>query len=412
MKCARIFVLAALVLLPDAKRLRGQGPALGVFTLNNNGGSVPCPPGFNRHQMTCYSAMVSNCLDYTGATILPLGLTFGISKLPPATKGVVVLHAGNGGTAPLIQPGDYLASDIFDAGFQVVQIAWDTAWELLGSDGPYDVKGASCRPATFFQYIYQTYYFPIAGAASKPGYCLLGASAGAGAVGMYLAHYNGGAAVDKAEMWAGPQFADVQQGCEIPPAPPVTVCTNGNSICASGVTPWTYAPAYQNSYSNLLLYDWVGGGMNNTTNEACSNTHNISTSEPVDQNALWKNMSVVDGLGDVNFNYPNTNVSGYLCAYGNDGGNGGDSKNPSSQQGWIFYSQFEPGSVKALTVRSATCWKAVGSNQPDPETVEYASEVDNSTVPPLFGASCNHASYSTGYAALCGDMINNCLLNH
>jgi hypothetical protein len=412
MKLARVFVLAALILGGSAATLHGQSLPLGTLTPGNNGGSVQCPPGFN-NLMTCYSATVSDCKDYTGATIVPLGLTFGITKLPANPKGVVVLHAGNGGTEPLKQPDNYFASDIFNAGFQVVQIGWDEPWELLGASGPYDVKGAACRPGTFFQYIYQTYYLPIARDASKPGYCLMGTSAGAGAVGMYLAHYGGDATVDEAEMWAGPQFADVKQGCEIPPAPPVTVCpVTLGSPCALGVTPWTYAPAYENSYSNLLLYEWVGGGVNNTTNEACSNTHNISTNDPVDQNALWKNMSVVDGQSDANFNYPDTAISAYLCAYGGDGGNGGDSKNPSSQQGWIFYSQFEPGTIKALTVHSATCWKAVGSNQPDPETVEYASEVDNSPIPPLFGASCNHASYSTGYAALCGDMINSCLLNH
>jgi len=407
-------MLAVLIPMASAATLHGQSLALGVLNLENNGSPVQCLPGFF-NQMTCYSARVSDCTDYTGSTIVPLGLTFGITPLPAAAKGVVVLHAGNGGVEPLSEPGNDLASDIYAAGFQVVQIGWNAPWEFLGAgdfDGHFDVKGAACRPATFFQYIYQTYYLRRAGASAKPGYCLLGSSAGAGAIGMYLAHYGGDGTADKAEMWAGPQFADVQQGCEIPAARDVTVCPNGGTYpCAAGVTKWTYAPAYQNSYPNLLLYDWLGGGVDDGSNEACSNTHNIKTNSPFDMNTLWKSMSIVDGLDDANFDYPNTDVSAYLCAYGNEGGNGGNSVNPSSQQGWIFYSQL--GSIKALTVHSASCWKAVGSDQPSAEAVEFASKVDNSVFPPVFGsAACNHASYSTGYAALCNDMINSCLLNH
>jgi hypothetical protein len=186
MASARKCTLAVLILMASAATLHGQSLALGVLTLDNNGGPVGCLPGFY-NQMTCYAATVSECTDYTGSTILPLGLTFGVTPLPAAAKGLVVLHAGGGGVEPLSQPGNDFASDIYGAGFQVVQIGWNVPWEFLGAgdfDGHYDLKGAACRPATFFHYIYQTYYLKIAGGSGKPGYCLLGSSAGAGAVGM------------------------------------------------------------------------------------------------------------------------------------------------------------------------------------------------------------------------------------
>jgi hypothetical protein len=374
--------------------------------LGNSGNPVACPSAF-LSGMTCYAATVGGCRDYKGATIPALDLTFGVATPQGTAKGVIVLHAGGGGTKPLAIPDwtNDLASDYVSAGFEVVQVAWASDWESLGN-GDYDVKGAACRPARFFNYIYQTYYVPISGGSPKPGFCLHGGSAGAGAIAMYLAHYDGAAKVDKVVMFAGPQFSDLKRGCKIPAADPVSVYPEGSNYpCATGVTSWSYAPAYLNSQ----VGGWVGGGPDNGSNEACSNTHGVDTT---DMNRLWLAMSTVDRLHDASFDYPQTDISAYLCAYGPNGGNGGSSVNPSSQQGWIFYRQLGPGSVEALMVHSAACWYSKGSQTPDPENVYYATAIDNNSSAPPFPSTCATASFSTGYAAMCNDMISSCVANH
>lgn len=366
-----------------------------------------CPSNFLTG-MTCYTATISRCVDYLNHTLPSYSLTFGITPEPSNPKGLIVLHSGGGGTAPYDLPGstNYFASDYKAANYQVVQLAWSTSlagWEATGISNEYDLKGAACRPATFFNYIYKTYYLPMHTGVGGPGYCLQGHSGGSMAIAYYLAEYGGQNTVDKALLSAGPQAGDMQQGCEVPQFPPVTGCPGGATYpCAAGVQPWTFGPQY-----TAAEVSWdAGGGRDNGINAACNNSHNI----PTTLNSNWKNMSIVDGLSDSVFVYPATNISGYLCTNTNLNYQDG-SVNPSSEQGWIFYSQIPATDIHGLTVHSATCWSTKGGSTADPEQVYYATEIDGNTTPPNFGPLiCNHATgvanYSTGYAAMCNDMIN------
>src|SRR5579863_3536619 len=227
----------------------------GTLTLNNGGKSVACTTGFYSG-MTCYSATIEGCVDYLDHTLVADDLTFGITSKPSKAKGVIVLHDGDGGTNPYSWPNglNYFASDYFAAGYQVVQVAWTDSWQTTGLSQEFDVKAGACRPATFFEYIRTTYYLPMHTGVGGPGFCVQGASAGAGVIGYYLAEYGGGGDVDKAVLHAGPQYADVEKGCEVPNAKAVTGCPSGGVWpCAKGVSKWTYGP----QFANTEVYSFV-----------------------------------------------------------------------------------------------------------------------------------------------------------
>jgi hypothetical protein len=102
---------------------------------------------------------------------------------------------------------------LFQTGFQVVQLAWgDASWE---AGPPGSIKSGACRPATFFQYIYENFYSgggsPVYSPTTNPtaDFCLQGHSAGAGAIEYYLTYYGGAAYVDRAMFTSGPHFAEV-----------------------------------------------------------------------------------------------------------------------------------------------------------------------------------------------------------
>src|SRR5579863_3731341 len=111
--------------------------------------SAACPAGFFAG-MICSTAMVENC-----AGTVPLGLTYGVETPTGTLKGTIVLHGGGKGTHPFNEKyvPAYLA-----AGYQVVQLAWDSDWELVGAGQSASLKSAACRPATFFAYAYSSIY--------------------------------------------------------------------------------------------------------------------------------------------------------------------------------------------------------------------------------------------------------------
>jgi len=400
------YFLAVVILTLGAHVCKAASLPLGTLTLNNSGNSVACPKGFFS-AMTCYSATVSDCVDYLDHTLPAYDLVYGITPQPIGVKGVIVLHDGSGGQHPYNVPNgrNYFASDYYAAGFQVVQVEWTTGkWQATGISQEYDVKGAACRPATFFNYIRSTYYVPIYTGLGGPGFCMQGFSGGTGLIAYYLAEYGGASYVDKAELAVGPEYADLQEGCAVPNYGPVTGCPGGGETypCAVGVSPWTYGIQYYNGEVSWC----VGGGGDNGTHAACNNTHGINTGV---NNSNWKNMSIIDGLGDSSFDYPNTDISGYECT--NTDINSTGNVNPSSEQGWLFYSQFPQANIHALVVHTATCWSYQGSTMPDPEGIVYATIIDGSSIYSGPG-TCHNTGYTTGYSALCNDMVNDCVARH
>jgi hypothetical protein len=264
-----------------------------------------CSGGFYKG-MTCFQAEMS-CpstaeIQFTYGSEEPSGIPVGT---------VVFLEGGNGTSAAGGE--DYLARYL-ESGFQVVQMAWKSAWEATGQGNAASIKTAACRPATFLNFISQNV------AAAEGAMCAQGDSAGSGAVAYSLAWYGAGDFLDKVELMSGPVFGDLEQGCIVPNAPVSTVCPSGQFGCDG--LPWPDSPAYVGGDITAIDH-WSGDSTcngKNTTSQA-SNLH-------------WKAMSIVDGTTNPSFSYPKTAMAGWLCS------NIAPAQNNSAAQGQFFYEQF------------------------------------------------------------------------
>jgi hypothetical protein len=234
-------------------------------------------------------------------------VTWGVKQGTGA--GTIVIFNGASGTTAGAQ--NYIAPYI-SAGFSTVQIAWATAWQDTGLNTK-SILTAACRVATIGQYIHDNVY-------TTGGFAVQGGSGGAGAGGYWLAWYGGGNVIDNAELASGPVYSDIEQGCEVPLAPPVTIIpTDG--------TPWLDVMSYRGGPQN---------GVSTQTGYTCQPSKG-STSEAAD--ASWLSQSIVQT--GATLSYPNTNVSGWLCNNG---------LNNSSGEAWLFYSQMtSPYSLTSLT---------------------------------------------------------------
>ena len=77
-----------------------------------------------------------------------------------------------------------------------MQLAWDSDWEATQDPFPLtnpptygNVQQAACRPATFFNYVFNNIYVPILGTNSSAGMCGHGFSAGSAALAYSMAYY-------------------------------------------------------------------------------------------------------------------------------------------------------------------------------------------------------------------------------
>jgi hypothetical protein len=198
----------------------------------------------------------------------------------------------------------------------------------------------------FFNYVFNHIYLPIYQNNSQAGMCGHGFSAGSGALAFSMSYFKAPAGTqwwwDNVELLAGPQFSDVEQGCETGTnlAPPVTVCgqNNGNQWgcrLSSPDGPWSAQPQYVGASIGR-----VGGWTNDQT---CANSPQTSTTS----NLKWFQQSIVDdGTNSPVFSYPHTAMAGWVCrtilsqetqqqcsaAY-----NQKYCPNNSSSQGQIFY---------------------------------------------------------------------------
>jgi hypothetical protein len=283
-------------------------------------------------------------------------------------KGVVILHSGQDGTTPAgddvgISDGDFKFADYyFKQGYVVVELAWDSAWEATQDPFPVttpptygNIQLAACRPATFFNYVFNTIYLPIYNQTGNQtaGMCGHGFSAGSGALAYTMAYYKPSAGTqwwwDNLELLAGPQFSDISQGCATGSnlAPTVTVCgqNSGNQwgCKPSGVT-WSDPPQYVGA-----SIGWVQGWTNDQT---CAN----SSQTTAGSNLRWLQQSIVDdGTNSPVFAYPQTAMAGWVCrsiykqesqqqcstAYSQT-----YCPNNSSAQGQIFYSTVTAGGAQ------------------------------------------------------------------
>ena len=275
------------------------GAALGVinsFTalsvgLGNVTGITPvaCGSGFAANSQ-CSQATIS-CPGTVN-----LQFTYGVKQGTGA--GTILIY--NGAAGVNAGGANYVAS-LNPAGFTTVQVAWATDWQDTGLTTK-NILTAACRPASVGQFVHSNLY-------TTGGYGVLGGSAGAGAVGYWLAWYGGANILDNVELASGPVYSDVEQGCEVPGANSVTIVPTDGS-------PWTDTLNFRGGPQN---------GLTTETGYTCRpGTGNTSTSA----NAGWLAQSTVQP--GWTSSYPNTNISGWVC---------NNAENNSEAEAWLFFSQ-------------------------------------------------------------------------
>ena len=299
MKWVIVILFASITTLAAA-----QNP-LGKIT---NIQTVACPAGFAAGS-TCQHLTIASCAN-TNDT----GVTIG-TKSAPASKGTIVLFNGSNGTRPMSGP---FVRDYSKFGFTVIDTMWDPpGWEGTGQTA--SILAGACRPATLLSYLSQS---------AKGAFCGQGHSAGSSALAYSMSHY-GIDRLDHVELISGPVMSDLQQGCENPSAPPVTIVpSNGASF--------TNGPQYVNQFIPAVSH---------YTGQSCRPP--APTTEAV--NAAWLAQSIVQPGAVLSF--PNTGISGWVCD---------NQLNNSAAQGGIFYSSLQ--SAYSLT-RVSGCMGSEGVQQ-------------------------------------------------
>jgi len=344
-------------------------PALGSVQLDNGGSPVTCESGLKfAPGVTCYHATV------TCPSTVALGVTLGYQAPAAPAQGTIVLFSGGGGTeAGALSNDSQYTADYASNGYGVVETAWDSAWEdtTNGSTSnvpAHNLLAAGCRPASLLNYIFsQSTPFYTSG-----GRCAQGISGGSGAVAYTMSAYGGDGFLDNAELLSGPVFGDIEQGCEFPPAPEVTVCGDGNG----GVAAWCHLGPGQSLWAGRPTY--MGSALTAVQGFTGDSSCGTATPTSATSNQAWKNESIVNGAASTNFNYTNTKVTGWLCA---------DSSNNSTEQGQFFYQQVGTTATPLNVYPVSNCQGAEG--------------VDTGDVPALSGDP-------SGFTAVEFDMLNAC----
>ncbi len=359
------FVCLALALCMLTIPAQGQYGTLPIGTISvaNDPGDCPGSGWFHygpqSQYVLCFGATVSNCpgadaINLTIGYLDPVGIVPGVTQ----EKGVIVLHSGQDGTTPAGDPvgisdGDSaFANYYFGQGYVIVELAWDSPWEATHWPFPVtspttygNIQLAACRPATFFNYVFNAIYLPIY---NKPnnqtaGMCGHGFSAGSAALAYSMAYYKPPTSTqwwwDNLELLAGPAVSDMKRGCMKPLASSVTVCGSGQWGCPANTASWGGLPEFVGPAAG-----WVGAW---TNDGACANP-NVQLTSP-ESNLRWLQQSIVDdGTNNPVFSYPHIAMAGWLCrSLGNQQQtscstdyHSNTCPNESSEQGQIFFNNF------------------------------------------------------------------------
>jgi hypothetical protein len=235
-------------------------------------GPTACPPDAAA-TATCRSIRVT-------CTGLPdLDATLARSGPTANPNGTIIMLNGGPGTS-LLNKGfaDVYAAD----GFQVIQLAWASDWADAQGAG---VKSAACRPASVFQFVFNTMHQR----SRTRGFCGQGISGGGAALAYSLAHYGMSNLFDYVVIAAGPGVSRMDYGCDpsLYTGPPRNLC-----------------PLLPNA-----MYSYAGGqlwnGWENTTTCAAANP----LPSDIDR---WTADSIVSA--GANYSYPNTGMSWFFCA--------------------------------------------------------------------------------------------------
>lgn len=357
-----VVVVAGLSILMGPAMAWAQAPytPLPLGTVINVA-STTCPPGY-ASGTSCFSATV------TCPSTVNLGFIYG--EIGSGSAGTIVIF--NGGAGDKGPGGTNFAADYVNKGFNVVQVVWNTAWELTGNGSGVSIKTAGCRPATVLNYVWKNIYTNTSGTA---GMCAQGTSAGSGAIGYALAEYGAGAYLDNVELLSGPVFGDIEKGCVVPNTPSFTVCPRSQTYCNTGNPPeggWPDAPQYIGG-DITAINNWSGIA-------ACNGSSNTTTA----QNTAWKQMSIVDGLSDSTFTYSQTAMAGWLCSNTSVNCGSQPCQNNSAAEGQYFYVNItgavEPFKVYRIDKCSGQEGVASGFLPPPNQTESGFTAIDNDMV--------------------------------
>lgn len=192
--------------------------------------------------------------------------------------------------------------------------------------------------------------------------CAQGASAGGGAVAYGLVWYGAYTFLTNVELLSGPPFSNIQQGCQFPNFPSVTVCAAGQYGCSSSsygnTQPFTNNPQYVDPVT-LYLYQmriWTNDATCQIQNEypPCPTCMYSPTTTQSNQN--WLNMSIVNGQGGT-FTYPNTALAQWACSgnyASNCSPNSLEYPNNSAAQAQLFAENFSSASTKHYSLTGIT----------------------------------------------------------
>lgn len=293
-----------------------------------NAGWVTQTSGGHDTQAVCYHAVVS-CPNMPD-----LGVTYGVSTPVATSSGTVAFVSASGGTTTL--PGNVKNDapfDLFHSGFQIVQFAWDSTWQMGSVAG--SLKVAACRVATFLDYVDTQYYLLNTSNSPTAGMCAHSQSGGGGGLAFSLTYYGISSFLDKAVFVSGPQYGDMVQGCWVPNYSDVDVCAPQNGVypmgCNSAAADWTAMPTYVRGQASNLSIELAH-------HPVCNNPNHHYNSTDLGQ---LRATSLVDGASDASYNYPQTAITAWECD---------DDwywQNPTEAQGWIYLSQFNSPSQVA-----------------------------------------------------------------
>jgi hypothetical protein len=399
-RTAGFVLMAALVAFFCVASARAQNPLpLGTIT-NIEPIDPPCTVnGSNPFSMagntTCY-ALTVDCSN-VDPNLMPLVGTIAVTT-PANQKGTIFFHNGGSGDTYFNEGavGESYAKAYYEAGFQIVQLAWSSEWQgnYSGSPPLEPLLYSSCRPATVVSHVYSHFHQP------HTAMCAQGHSAGSAAMAYSLSTYGSYSYLDNVLLTSGPVYAAVQEGCQYPNVvTSVTLCGNDGLGCDTTQS-WTDFPQYVNTPEmgkTVSAAQAVAGYTIPGTAPPAANCNNWQQPQNPNgppttsaQNMEWKNMSVTSPIAA--YNYPQTSLHAYLCGPPTPG----NPQNNSAAQGWLFYQNLYPiGSGPILNLLVHRIDDCTGD-----EMIWGVNAVDNGE------------GGQSGFMVSMDDMITNCLNNH
>lgn len=312
---------AVLLILGSSSKSWAQSNPLTLGKVTTFSVETPCPAGEHGSKplsyATCYMATVDDCPSYqSGVTIPPINANVGVSTPPNWNNSTIFLHSGGNGEDYFdAKPdtGKYVsyANQYYNAGFQVVQIAWLGNWADNTNEPPLKVaKYEACRTATILNFAYTSPLIHNSGANSSGAMCAQGHSAGSAAMAYPLAWYGASSYLNSVLLTSGPVYANIAAGCQYPPASqfknPITVCPSGQFGCQAGAAnTWPNTVQYLNDGTSSFVAEITDNPPGNCNNYTGSGTPTTS------DNQDWLKMSI--GSSGASYSYPKTSLYAYLC---------------------------------------------------------------------------------------------------